>query len=101
MSEVLLTLSLPPALEEPFVDWLLEHRPDLGFTSVVAYGHGLHPERLSAIEQVTGKQRRVAMQIVMPAAHATALVEHMAAAFSHTDTYFWVMPVLQSGRFHR
>jgi len=98
-AEILLTLSLSPALEEPLVDWLLEHQPELGFTSGAAYGHGLHPERLSLIEQVSGKQRRVEMRIVMPAGRATILIEQLAAAFPHTDTYYWVTPVLHSGRF--
>jgi hypothetical protein len=98
--EELVTVSLPPALEEPLVDWLLEHQPDLGFTSVAAYGHGLHPERLSLAEQVTGKQRRVEIRIVMPAGRSTILIEQMAAAFAHTDTFYWVTPVLRSGRFH-
>lgn len=96
--EELVTLSMPPALEEPLIDWLLEHQPDLGFTSVAAYGHGLHPERLSLAEQVAGKQRRVEMRIVLPAERSTLLIDQLAAAFPHTDTYFWVTPVLRSGR---
>jgi hypothetical protein len=96
---VLLTLSLTPALEGPIAEWLLENEPDLGFTSMAAHGHGVNPERLSLIEQVTGRQRRVIMHIVLPAAAAAALVEKLAAVFAGTDTYYWTAPALDVGRF--
>jgi hypothetical protein len=98
-AEVILTLSLTPELAEPIADWLLTHEPDLGFTSMAAHGHGIHPERMNLLEQVIGKQRRVELQIVMPAARAATLIERMTSAFSHTDAYYWLTPVLRSGRF--
>ena len=97
--QILLILSVPPALEEPLVDWLLEEEPDLGFTSTAAYGHGsLQGAELSISEQVRGKQRRVQFHLLMSAARQSSCLGSLQHRFPHADVHYWVLPVMQSGR---
>lgn len=96
-AEQLVMLSVPPTLEEPIADWLMEQHPDIGFTSVASHGHGADHSILSAVEQVTGKQRRVEIQLIIPAQLVDELLRGLQAQFTNADVHYWVMPVIESG----
>ncbi len=95
---VLVTLTVAPAIESAVVDWLLDRPESAGFTSLPVSGHSARHEGLSAVEQVTGRQRRVQFQVHMA---PTALAAFLAAArerFGGTDAHYWVAPIMGGER---
>lgn len=95
--QVMVVLTTSPSLQEPVVDWLLEHIEGGGFTGVPVSGHSSRLEGLSAAEKVSGRQQRYQFQIQMPAEKAEGFLESFREAFSGTDIRYWVMPVMAGG----
>ncbi len=98
--DVLLVLSVRPALEEVVVDWLLGWRGDSGFSRVMVEEHSAQHQHLTAAEQVKGRQRRVQFQIRMPAAGLEALLASARQQFGAADVHYWVLPMLEGGHLH-
>jgi hypothetical protein len=96
-ASVMVTVNVPPAIEERFVDWLLSSDAIAGFTSYEAYGHGANHDHLSVAEQVSGRQRRVEFRIQLAAEALDAVLAALTAGFRGVDLYFLVTPVLRSG----
>jgi Protein of unknown function (DUF3240) len=96
-SSFLVTINVPPALEERVVDWLLEREDAPGFTSYIANGHGANHEHLSLAEQVSGRQRRIEFRVEVPSDTLDAFVAALSAAFGGADVYYFVLPVNRSG----
>ena len=63
MDDYLLIIYSPPALEETLVDWLLEQDQLSGFSTTEAYGHGSRQDAMSLKEQVSGRQKRMTIQL--------------------------------------
>jgi hypothetical protein len=102
VTRVVVTLNVPPALEERIVDWLLE-RDDLpGFTTYPAHGHSSHPgRRLSLAEQVSGRQKRVEFRVEIAASAVEGLIAELRSIAPAADIYYFVVPVLESGHLGR
>ncbi len=96
--EVLVTLTVAPALEEPVIDWLLARPESSGFTSLQASGHSARSEHLTPREQVTGRQRRTQFQVAMQQDHLDAFLAAARQAFAGADFHYWVVPVIAEGR---
>jgi hypothetical protein len=96
-ASVMVTVNVPPAIEERFVDWLLSSDAIAGFTSYEAYGHGASHDHLSVAEQVSGRQQRVEFRIQLAAEALDGVIEALTAGFRGMDLYFLVIPVLRSG----
>lgn len=94
-----LTLAAPQHLEEELVEQFLSH-PDWaeGFTLFQAEGYSHHHEALSIQERVRGRTERMAVQIVLEADHAEALLTHLKSRFPKRDVAFWLTPVIEFGR---
>lgn len=99
--DVLVVLTTSPALQEPVVDWLLEHLEGGGFTGVPVAGHSSRLEGLSAAEQVSGRQQRYQFQVQMPADRADAFLAGLREGFPAADIRYWIIPVLSGGNFRR
>jgi hypothetical protein len=97
LSSYLVTINVPPALEERVVDWLLERGDGLGFTSYVANGHGAGHEHLSIAEQVSGRQRRLEFRVEVPNGTLDSFTAALGAVFGGADVYYFVLPVIRSG----
>lgn len=95
--QVLLILNVPPGLEEPVVDWLLEQEHFAGFTSMSASGHSAQHEGLTTAEQVSGRQRRVQFQVHMASEHVSEFVAGASEAFGKADVHYWALPILECG----
>ncbi|NBC23701.1 MAG: DUF3240 domain-containing protein [Gammaproteobacteria bacterium] len=95
--DVLVVVSVRPALEEPMVDWLLGWRGDTGFSRVVVEEHSAQHEHMTTAELVKGRQRRVQFQIRMPAAELDALLTSAREQFGGADVHYWVLPLLDGG----
>ncbi len=94
----LLTLNAPPALEDTLIDWLLAHPDCPGFSAVQIAGHSRDTRSYSIMEQVTGRQRRVQIQIMLDAQACSALITHLHSEFSHAGIRYWVTPLVEEGR---
>jgi hypothetical protein len=94
---VLVTLNLPPPLEERVIDWLLERADQGGFTSYPAHGHSSQHEHLSVAEQVRGHQRRLEFRIELTEAALDEFLADLSQRFGTADIYYSVVAALRSG----
>jgi len=95
--EYLVTINVPPLLEEAVVDCLLAIESDDGFSSLVVNAHTSHHEHLSLAEQVAGTQRQIRFQMYVPEVKLNDLMDALNHDFSGSGIHYWVMPVLDSG----
>lgn len=88
----LLTLNLPPALEEDLIDYLLSLDILAGFTSYHAMGHG-EQENLSVAEQVSGRRKRIQFEILLDdEAEAERIISGLGSEVGK-DIRYWQLPV--------
>jgi len=94
----LLILMAPTNLEEMLVDVLLQQASISGFTTSMASGHGTgHGEaRMSLVEQVTGRQKRVQFMLHAALPDLQALIAVLKDRFRNTDLHYIVLPVLEA-----
>jgi hypothetical protein len=97
MEHALLTLNTPPQLEETMVDWLLEHNPGGGFTSMHVYGHGSGLSAMSVSEQVMGRQKRVQFAIHSELAALQNLLVQLHRDFPAAGMHHMLTPVISAG----
>lgn len=96
---VLLTLVCPKPLEEQVTSLLLEH-PEVvaGFSTNEGDGHGSGAPLYDPGEHVRGRARRVRVQMILPHAQVEQVLALMRSEFGAIGLYYWVVPVLMSGR---
>ncbi|MEQ1599102.1 MAG: DUF3240 family protein [Methylotenera sp.] len=95
----LLILIVPPTLEEMLVDILLVQKKISGFTSSKVSGHGsVHGEneKLSIVEQVTGRQERIQFMMHAAIIDLKSLVSGLKTKFRSTDIHYILLPILES-----
>jgi nitrogen regulatory protein PII len=96
--DALLILIVPPKLEEVLVDFLLQQNAITGFTSTPVSGHGSarSTDRLSLVEQVTGRQGQVQFMLhaSLPVLHA--LIAEIKVEFENTRLHYILLPVLEA-----
>ena len=80
-TEYLVTLNIPPSLEEMMVDSLLMLESEHGFSSFPVSAHHHDSKGLSLAEQVTGRQKRIRFQLYVPVQKWPALLEQYAGSF--------------------
>lgn len=97
--DCLLTLALPPSLEEEMLDLLLSH-PDMapGFTVLHGQGVGRHVALASGMEQVQGRARRTMVQVALTQAQLPALLAILRQQLPSPQIAYWVVPLLAFGR---
>lgn len=95
--EYLVTLNIPPSLEEMMVDNLLLLESEHGFSSFQVYAHHHENQGLSLAEQVTGRQKRVRFQMYVPKDELPALLAQLRQEFSGSGIQYWVLPVIDNG----
>ena len=96
--EYLVTLNVPVELEELMVDCLLMFESEHGFSAFPVNSHDHHRnERLSLIEQVTGRHRKVRFQMYIAATDLPLFIKNLKENCTHTGIHYWVLPVIESG----
>ncbi len=95
--EYLVTLNVPPSLEEAVVDCLLMLESEHGFCSFPVNSHDHKNEGLSLAEQVSGRQKKIRFQMYMPESGLTALLTQLRDEFSGSGIRYWVLPVIENG----
>ncbi len=97
VNEYLVTLNVPPSLEEAVVDCLLMVESEHGFSSFPVSSHDHRKEGLSQAEQVTGRQRKVRIQMYVPEHELADLLAQLREEFSGAGINYWVLPVIENG----
>ncbi len=95
--EYLVTINVPPLLEEAVVDCLLAIESADGFSSLPVSAHGSDHDKLSLAEQVAGRQKQIRFQMYVPEQQLSVLIEALKQNFSGAGIRYWVMPVLENG----
>ena len=95
--EYLVTLNVPPSLEEAIVDSLLMMEEELGFSSFSVNAHHHENKGLSLAEQVTGRQKQLRFQMYIDKSALDKLVEHLKQEFSGSGIQYWVLPIIDNG----
>lgn len=93
----LVTLNIPPSLEEMMVDTLLMLETEHGFSSFSVNAHHHANKGLSLAEQVSGRQKRVRFQMYVSVDQLPALLAQLRQEFSGSGIQYWILPVIESG----
>jgi hypothetical protein len=96
-TEYLVTLNIPPSLEEMMVDSLLLLESEHGFSSFPVNAHHHFNKGLSLSEQVTGRQKRIRFQLYVSVEKLPVLVEQLRQDFAGSGIQYWVLPVIENG----
>ena len=95
-----LTVSFPENLEQAVVQLLLDCPEWVGGFSIMPIeGFGQAGVARQAREQVRGRAHRLAALVVMDGGDVRMLIDRMRASIVNPEVFYWVMPVLESGRF--
>ncbi len=95
--EYLVTINVPPLLEEAVVDCLLSVESGDGFSSLEVNAHSASHDHLSLAEQVAGRQEQIRFQMYVPEQSLGALIKQLKHCFAGSGIHYWVMPVVESG----
>lgn len=97
--DTLLTLTLPAALEDDVLDFLLDH-PDWagGYTVTDAHGMGRGMRLSSTMEQVQGRRRSRQVAIAGEGAQLRQLLAALAQQIPSSEVSYWLLPMTQFGR---
>ena len=96
-NEFLVTLNVPPSLEEAVVDSLLLLETEHGFSSFPVNAHHHVNKGLSLSEQVTGRQKRIRFQLYVSVEKLPDLVVKLREDFAVSGIQYWVLPVVENG----
>jgi len=95
--EYLVTLNVPPALEEELVDSLLMLESEHGFSSFPVNAHHHENKGLSLAEQVTGRQKKIRFQMYVDEQDLAEFLAQLRQEFSGSGIQYWVLPVIENG----
>lgn len=95
--EYLITLNVPPSLEEVVVDCLLTFETEAGFSSFPVYAHDHRNTGLTVAEQVSGRQKKIRFQMYVPESDVDAFLTKIKNELSGTDIHYWVLPIITQG----
>ena len=95
--DYLVTINVPPSLEEAVVDFLLTIENAQGFSSFPISAHDHRNHGLSIAEQVSGRQRKVRFQMYVNKKIIATLLTRLKADFSGSGLHYWVVPILEHG----
>lgn len=97
MTDCLLTLLFPAALQERVCDVLLALPAIVTFASTASALHGLAPARLSTREQVLGHAATMRVDALIAAADQRAVLESLQDRLAGTGLRYWTTAILASG----
>ncbi len=95
--EYLVTLNVPPSLEEVLVDSLLMLEAKYGFSSFPVNAHHHENKGLSLAEQVSGRQKKIRFQMYVDVSGLSSLLTQLKQEFAGAGIQYWVLPVIEKG----
>ncbi len=96
MDQGLLILVVPPNLDEVLVDLLLEQTAISGFTSSKVNAHAANSNKLSLLEQVTGRQQKIQFMIYAEYSALQLLIEMLKKKFANTELRYILLSTMES-----
>ncbi|MBI2728489.1 MAG: DUF3240 family protein [Polaromonas sp.] len=99
MSDILITLLSPRALEERVLNALLQTDGIAFLSSTPTALHGLPGDTLTQSEQVLGHAKATEIRLVTDDSRISALLHGLQEDFAGHGLHFWTTPVLGSGEF--
>lgn len=99
MSDLLLTLLSPRALEERILNALLQTDGITFLASTPTALHGLPADTLTQSEQVLGHAKASEIRLVIDESRIPALLNGFQKDFAGSGLRFWTTSVLGSGEF--
>lgn len=97
MSDLLLTLLCPRALEESLLDALILIDGIPVLSSTPSEFHALRADTLTQAEQVLGFAKATEIRLLLNFSQMPVLLEKLQTQFSGTGLRYWTTPVLDSG----
>lgn len=94
---VRLTLLAAPSLEEPLVDFLLETNPELEFTLGLVLAHASGHETLSLVEQVSGRKKRIRLEVVGESSLIEELKQQLKGGFAGANLSYSIESLSDHG----
>ncbi len=95
--DYLITINVPPSLEESLVDCLLTFESATGFSSFNINAHDHINEGYSLAEQVTGRQNKIRFQMYVSEQDMLTLLVKLKDNYSGAGIQYWVLPIVDSG----
>ena len=93
----LVTINVPPSLEEAFVDCLLSLGNIQGFSSYPMSAHDHGNQGLSIKEQVSGRQKRIRFLVYVEKTTLVLVITRLKTEFSGAGIKYWITPVIDHG----
>lgn len=98
--DCVLTMIIPRAIEETFVDYLLEHLDKvIGYSITPVEARGAAVGLAGVVEEVRGRSRRVQIQTVLNREDAQSLLADLRAQLPNPEITYWLTPCIEFGRF--
>jgi len=95
---VLLLVSVPRALEERVIDWLLARGDVTTFSTAAIDVHGVDPADLVGAERVSARRRRTEFRVRVPASHLDAMTAALASELRGAELDWLAVPIEAEGR---
>ncbi|HWP00666.1 MAG TPA: DUF3240 family protein [Methylococcus sp.] len=95
---LLLTLVVPPALEDVLIDWLLSQSAVQEFTSQPVYGHSNRPDGLSHAEQVSARKKWIRFELHLLEQDLHMILGELKREFPNRSIHYWILPVSDTGK---
>jgi len=96
--DYLITINVPPSLEEAVVDFLLTIENAQGFSSFPISAHDHRIQDLSLAEQVSGRQKKIRFQMYVDKTIISTVINRLKTDFSGTGLHYWIVPILEHGK---
>lgn len=93
----LIALTVPPALEEAVVDWLLSLDNSCGYTSYPVSGHSGQTEGMTVPEQVSGRKGQIRFEVHVAAADLPSVLQQLRRDFQGTRMHYWITAIQDHG----
>lgn len=97
MSDILITLLSPYALEERVLNTLLRTDGIAFLSSTPAALHGLPERTLTQSEQVVGHARAAEIRLMIDDSRMPLLIDGLQKEFAGSGLRYWATPTLNSG----
>ena len=95
---VLLLVSVPRALEERMIDWLLGRGDVTTFSSAPVDVHGVDPGALVGAERVSARRRETEFRVRVPAARVDEMISGLAYELGGALIDWVALPIEAEGR---
>lgn len=95
---VLLLVSVPRALEERVIDWLLARGDVTTFSSAAVDVHGVDPDDLAGAERVSARRRKTEFRVRVPTSHLDEMIAALESELRGAELDWVAVSIEAEGR---